>query len=109
VGAKPREWPAETDIWLPAEVVDSLVDYLTKEESISSKKASAMVFRLAYLREIFCPQVNKLKPGQVTWIGISATRQAQVGLKNGLPQPGAAGTHAAHQRRAQAAGQSQKH
>ncbi len=73
VGAKPRAWPTEADIWLPAEVVDSLVDYLAREEGISSKKANAMVFRLAHLREMFCPRVDKLKPGQVAWIGISAT------------------------------------
>jgi len=75
VGAKQRDWPAESDIWLSAKVVDSLVDYLTREEGISFKKAYAMIFRLAYLREMFCPRIDKLKAGQVAWIGISATER----------------------------------
>lgn len=71
VGAPKRNLPSEEDIWLPEEVVDSLVNYLTREEGISIRKAYAMIFRLAYLREVFCPQTDRLKAGQVAWIGIS--------------------------------------
>lgn len=73
VGAQKRSLPSEEDIWLPEEVVDSLVDYLTREEGISTKKAYAMIFRLAYLREVFCPRADRLKAGQVAWIGISTS------------------------------------
>jgi len=89
VGARKRTWPVESDIWLPAEAVDSLVSYLTREEGISSKKANAMIFRLAYLREIFCPRMEQLKAGQVVWMGISASdrqwREHQTAYRSMIP------------------------
>lgn len=89
VNARRPDRPKEDDILVPSEVADKMRAFLTEEESISRSRALAMIFRLAYLRELFCPPVTRVKPGQVVWVGISTTdrqqREQQTAFRDQVP------------------------
>jgi len=56
--------PQEDDVLVPEEVVSKMLTFLT-QEGISRARGMAMIFRLAYLRELYCPQLSRVRPGQV--------------------------------------------
>jgi hypothetical protein len=77
VQAVMRDRPAEDDVLIPSDMADKMLAFLTQEENISRSRATAMIFRLACLRELYCPPIARVRPGQVVWIGISTTDRQQ--------------------------------
>jgi hypothetical protein len=77
VNARTVDRPAGDDVLVPQAVVDKMLAFLVQEEHISRARALAMIFRLAYLRELYCPPLSRVRPGQVAWIGISTTDRQQ--------------------------------
>jgi len=63
---------ADPDI--PIEVLDELIDYLTKAENISPPRAQAIIECLNQQRNKFCPLQSELKVGQMVWIGMDAAK-----------------------------------
>jgi hypothetical protein len=52
----------EEDVLVPEKVVEKMLSFLARE-GISHARGMAMIFRLAYLRELYYPLLDRAKPG----------------------------------------------
>jgi hypothetical protein len=88
VSASRPDRPKEEDVLVPEEVVSKMLAFLA-QEGISRARGMAMIFRLAYLRELYCPLLDQVKPGQVARVGISVTdcqqREHQTAYRDQVP------------------------
>jgi len=81
VKAFPRTQPMIGEVLIPNSVRESMLSFLTHEAGIGNSNALAMIQFLAARREAFCPQISQLKPGQVVWLSLSATKHKPPGLQ----------------------------
>lgn len=81
VNASPPPQPIVGEILIPSPVKEKMIRFLTQEANVGQATALAMAQFLAARRESFCPQISRLKPGQVVWLSLSATKHKPPGLQ----------------------------
>jgi hypothetical protein len=81
VNASPLPQLLVGEIPVPLLVQKRMRTFLTAEANVGQSTAVAITQFLAARRENFCPRISTLKPGQVVWLSLSATKHKPPGLQ----------------------------
>ncbi|NQT61119.1 MAG: DUF1670 domain-containing protein [Bacteroidetes bacterium] len=63
------------DALIPAEVQNTMHEFLTTEAGVAPAVSQSMITFLAAKRETYCPLFSSLEPGQIIWLTLSIEKE----------------------------------